>query len=74
MILSEPMTDEQTFTEFFFGWAKDNGLKSSDIAQELGKSQVVVSNWRSKSVPKNHEYACRAYMNKVAILEILNQS
>jgi len=68
------MKDNKDFTEFFFSWAKSKGLKSSDIAKELGKSQVVVSNWRSKSIPPNHKYACRSYMNKVAILEILNQS
>lgn len=53
------------FTKKFFAFAKANGLSSRDIAKELGKTQVVVSNWRSKSTPKSQEYACRAYMDKI---------
>ena len=60
------MTHTAEFTNIFFGWAKDNKLSSQDIADELGSSRVVVSNWRSKLVPKGKEYACRAFMDKVA--------
>jgi len=67
------MADKKEFTELFFSWAKSKRLKTSDIAKELGKNPVVVSNWRGKGLPPNHEYACRAYMSKVAILEALNQ-
>jgi len=60
------MTTLTDFTVSFFKWAEDNGLSSQDIADELGSSRVVVSNWRSKSTPKGKEYACRAFMDKVA--------
>tara|TARA_R110000851_G_scaffold93487_1_gene203722 strand:+ start:64 stop:459 length:396 start_codon:yes stop_codon:yes gene_type:complete len=60
------MTDKKIFTETFFSWAAENKLKSKDIAKELGKSQVIISNWRSKGVPKGAEYACNAYMDKMA--------
>jgi hypothetical protein len=53
------------FTESFFKWAEENGFSSQDIADELGASRVVVSNWRSKGLPRIHNYACRAYMDKV---------
>ena len=59
------MTGTNHFTEFFFNWAANEGFSSQDIADELGKSRVVVSNWRSKGVPKGHFYACRAYIEKV---------
>ena len=65
------MSQNKDFTEFFFSWAASNGLSSRDIAEELGKSQVVISNWRSKCTPKGQEYACRAYMDKVEMLDIL---
>ena len=68
------MSDNKDFTERFFSWAKDEGLESKDIAKELGKSQVVVSNWRSKLLPPGHRYAAQAFMDKVAILKILNKS
>ena len=53
------------FTDMFFYWAAKNGFSSQDIADELGASRVVVSNWRSKCVPKIHHYAIRAYIDKV---------
>ena len=65
------MSDNKDFTERFFSWAKSEGLESKDIAKELGKSQVVVSNWRSKGVPPNHYYACNAFVSKRAILKAL---
>ena len=60
------MSDNKDFTELFFSWAKCQELNSNDIANELGKAQAVVSNWRSRGVPKGHQYACQAYMDKVA--------
>ena len=60
------MTDNTDFTKTFFDWAKNEGLSSQDIADELGKSRVVISNWRSKGTPVGHYYACRSYMEKVA--------
>ena len=60
------MTTLTDFTVSFFKWASEQGLSSQDIADELGSSRVVVSNWRSKSLPKGKEYACRAFMDKVA--------
>ena len=66
MVLSySDMTDVSDFTKEFFSWASEQGLSSQDIADELGSSRVVVSNWRSKSTPKGKEYACRAFMDKV---------
>ena len=53
------------FTDMFFYWAAANNFSSQDIADELGASRVVVSNWRSKCVPKIHHYAIRAYIDKV---------
>jgi predicted transcriptional regulator len=58
------MTYAASITKIFFGWAKDNGLSSQDIADELGASRVVVSNWRSKLIPRIHHYAIKAYMEK----------
>ena len=66
MLFYSDMTEVSDFTKEFFSWAEDNGLSSQDIADELGSSRVVVSNWRSKLVPKGKEYACRAFMDKVA--------
>jgi len=60
------MSNVSDFTVSFFKWASEQGLSSQDIADELGASRVVVSNWRSKSLPRIHHYACRAYMDKVA--------
>jgi len=34
------------FTTKFFVWAEKNGFSSQDIANELGASRVVDSNWR----------------------------
>ncbi len=53
------------FTDMFFYWAAANNFSSQDIADELGASRVVVSNWRSKCVPKIHHYGIRAYIDKV---------
>jgi hypothetical protein len=53
------------FTTKFFVWAEKNGFSSQDISDELGASRVVVSNWRSKGLPKIHHYAVKAYMDKV---------
>jgi hypothetical protein len=60
------MSDKDTFTDRFFAWAKEHGFSSRDIANELGKSRVVISNWRAKGTPKGAEYACTAFMEKVA--------
>lgn len=60
------MSDKTPFTLVFFQWAADHGIKSNDIAKELGKSRINISNWRSKSLPKGQEYACRSFMEKVA--------
>jgi hypothetical protein len=54
------------FTDMFFYWAEANNFSSQDISDELGASRVVISNWRSKGVPRIHHYAIRAYIDKVA--------
>jgi len=59
------MSNVSDFTVSFFKWASEQGLSSQDIADELGASRVVVSNWRSKSLPRIHHYAINAYMDKV---------
>ena len=66
LLFYSDMTEVSDFTKEFFQWASKQGLSSQDIANELGSSRVVVSNWRSKSLPKGKEYACRAFMDKVA--------
>ncbi len=68
------MTDaleNKAFTEKFFAFAKENGFSSQDIADEMGKTRVVISNWRSKSCPLHHRYACQAFMDRVEMKKIL---
>lgn len=62
----------ESFTQKFFQWAANNDLKTKDIAEELGRTPVVVSNWRSKSIPLSQHYACKAFMSKVAIRAMLD--
>jgi len=68
------MEDNTNFTETFFEWASSHGLGSKEIAEELGKKQILVSNWRSRGVPKNHQYACNAMMVKFKAIDLLNGS
>jgi hypothetical protein len=63
--------DNKAFTEKFFAFAKEHGFSSQDIADEMGKSRVVVSNWRSKCTPPNQRYGCQAFMDNVEMRKIL---
>ncbi len=68
------MENNTHFTETFFEWASSRGLGSKEIAKELGKKQILVSNWRSRGVPKNHQYACNAMMVKFKAIDLLSGS
>ena len=68
--MSDTLSNKE-FSELFFAFAKDNGFSSQDIADEMGKTRVVVSNWRSKCTPANHRYACQAFMDRVELKKIL---
>jgi len=68
------MENNTHFTETFFAWASSRDLGSKEIAEELGKKQILVSNWRSRGVPKNHQYACHSMMVKFKAIDLLNGS
>ena len=61
----------KTFTEYFFDWAADRQMISRDIAADLGKQLNVVSNWRSKGIPKSQHPACQMLMNKKDAIDLL---
>jgi len=65
------MENNTNFTETFFKWASSQGINSKEIAKELGKKQILVSNWRSRGIPKNHQYACLMLMNKKDAINLL---
>ena len=61
----------KTFTEYFFDWATERQMISRDIASELGKKLNVVSNWRSKGIPKSQHHACQMLINKKDAIDLL---
>jgi hypothetical protein len=61
----------EAFNELLFSFAKEHGFSSQDIADEMGKTRVVISNWRSKCTPPGHRYACQAFMDNVLLRKIV---